>query len=73
MSFNLLTPESDLHVTSPCNINTLPSRQVMRIGKCISYLLMYMYKEMYCSQKGVNWELQSYKSVACKHRTTCPA
>ena len=37
MSFNPLTPKSDLHVTSPCNINTLSSRQVMRIPKCISY------------------------------------
>ena len=73
MSFNPSTPKSDLHVTSPCNMKTLSSGQVMRIGKCISYLLMYMYKEMYSSQKGVNWELQSYKSVACKHRTTCSA
>ena len=37
MSFNPLTPESDLHVTSPCNIRTLFSGQVMRIDKCISY------------------------------------
>ena len=37
MSFNPLTPKSDLHVTSPSNINTLSSRQVMRIAKCISY------------------------------------
>ena len=33
--FNPLAPTSDLHVTSPCNIHTLPDRQVKRILKLL--------------------------------------
>ena len=33
--FNLLTPRSDKHVTSPYSIRTLFSKQVMRILKLI--------------------------------------
>ena len=33
--FNPLTPRSDQHVTSPYNIHTLSSHQVMRILKLI--------------------------------------
>ena len=32
---NPLTPRSDKHETSPCNIHTLISKQVMRIFKLI--------------------------------------
>ena len=35
-SLNPLTPISDEHVTSPCNIHTLSSIHVMRILKLIS-------------------------------------
>ena len=35
-SVNLLTPGSDKHTTSPYNIHTLSSKQVMRILKLIS-------------------------------------
>ena len=35
-SLNPLTPISDEHVTSPCNIHTLFSQHVMRILKLIS-------------------------------------
>ena len=35
-----LTPRSDQHVTSPCNIHTLSSKQVMRILKLIEYKLL---------------------------------
>ena len=34
---NLFTPESDLHVTSPNNIHTLPYKKVMRILKLINH------------------------------------
>ena len=34
-SVNLLTPRSDLLVTSPYNIGSLPSQQVMRVQRLI--------------------------------------
>ena len=38
--FDLLTPRSDKHVTSPYSIRTLFSKQVMRILKLIKYKVL---------------------------------
>ena len=38
--FDLLTPRSDKHVTSPYSIRTLFSKQVMRILKLIRYKVL---------------------------------
>ena len=37
LTFNTFTPTSDQDRISPDNINTISSRQVMRIGKNINY------------------------------------
>ena len=63
IQFNSFTPRSDqyTYLNSPYNINTLSSRQVMRIKKIFNNGILFGYntkfsglakKEMYCHQLG---------------------
>ena len=61
IQYNPLTPRSDQHVTSPWNIHTLSSKQVMRILKLTKWkllswsnvkFLLFIHKDMCSSKRG---------------------
>ena len=61
IQYNPLTPRSDWHVTSPWNIHTLSSKQVMRILKLTKWkllswsnvkFLLFIHKDMCSSKRG---------------------
>ena len=51
---NPLTPRSDSHVTSPCNIHTLSSRQVMRILKLreVEFVFLIYHQNLVTNLQG---------------------
>ena len=51
---NPLTPRDDYHVTSPCNIHTLSSKQVVRILKLreVEFVILIYHQNLVTNLQG---------------------